>query len=94
MNLIFEFMGMYLMIGIMAYGIYFVVGTIYLIAKLHPNTYAKARLFKSRVVKAYAKTEQSKSDIIGRWLIIIFLWPYVITRGSYRIYSEAKNMTA
>lgn len=89
MNRIFEFVGMYLMMGIVAYGIYIVVGTIYAITKLYPNWIEKALDLKSRVD---AKIEQPKSKI-GHILNILFLWPYRITMGSYTIYSTIKEMT-
>ena len=89
MNLIFEFVGMYLMMGIMAYGIYIVVGTIYALVKLYPNVLERTQDFRSRV---NAQIEQPKSKI-GHLLNILFLWPYRITMGSYMIYSAIKEMT-
>lgn len=88
MNLIFEFVGMYLIVGIVAYGIYMVAWTIYALTKLYPNWAEKVQDFKSHV---YARIEQPKSKI-GHLLNILFLWPYRITIGSYNVYSIIKEM--
>lgn len=91
MNLIIEFIGIYLIMGIVAVLIYIVFAMGYLFIKLYPN-YNKLVEF-NRHIESDINENKSKSNAIIHWLNVLFMWPYRITMAVYDIHSTIKKIT-
>lgn len=79
-NLIFEFAIIYVTLGMLAYILFIVCGTIYAAVSLYPNV---AQMQRFRSLSSY-KTSEKKNDGIFKFIWnYVILWPYRITMAAY-----------
>lgn len=89
MNQIFEFIGIYLMIGAISYAMFFIAGFVYIFIKLYPSD-NKVREFAQRAVDQAG--QKHKNGFIISLLAVVFAWPAIIVTSTCTLYSTIKDI--